>query len=191
MGYSQSWVAVRGKGRATVLAAFGLRPTGAREEVAESPLVGAELPGGWYLLVANQGADALAGEAALAGISTAGEAVTCEVEEHVMVSVASGWRDGRRLWVVGHDAQRGLDHLDAEGALPETFSEMRDRARAAQHAAGGDADHFFDVPVELAKALTGYRHDEDPPGASDEPFEVLAAAAGGGPKSWLGRLFGR
>jgi hypothetical protein len=127
VGFSQSWVAVRGKSRAVVLETLGLTATGTREEIAESPLVGAALPDGWYLVVANRAGDALMREPMLARLSRGAEVVTCDVEEHVMVSVASGWRDGRRAWVVGHDGQESVEHLTAEGRTPPGFEAIRDR----------------------------------------------------------------
>ena len=44
MGYSQSWLAVRGKPPAAVLDSLGLRGTGKREEIAESPIVARTCP---------------------------------------------------------------------------------------------------------------------------------------------------
>jgi hypothetical protein len=98
-------------------------------------------------------------------------------EEHVMVSVATGWKDSQRVWSVTHDAQRDMEHLQAEGALPAAFASIRDRLCSEQQTAGGrkaDVDFIFDVPVKLAQTLTGYRHDADIPGAGADPFEVLA-----------------
>src|SRR5690349_23123584 len=43
-------------------------------------------------------------------------------------------------------------------------------------ATGGEkaeVDHVYDVPAELAKDLTGYRHDQDIPGVSGDVLEVL------------------
>ena len=92
-------------------------------------------------------------------LSAGCEVITADVEEHVMVSVATGWKDGQRVWSVTHDAQREMEHLQAEGELPAVFTSIRDRLRAEQQEAGGrraDVDHLFDVPVELAQTLTGY-----------------------------------
>ena len=198
MGYSQSWLAVKGKPPAAVLDALSLRGTGTREEIAESPIVGAELPSGWYLVVTDRSGHPLMREQILERLSAACEVVTGDVEEHVMVSVATGWKDGRRVWSVTHDAQRDMEHLDTHGELPATFSGIRDGLRSKQQAAGGrkaDVDYIFDVPVELAKTLTGYRHDADIPGTGGHPFEVLAQtsasppASGERPPFWK-RLFG-
>ena len=198
MGYSQSWSAVKGKPPAAVLETLGLRGTGTREEIAESPIVGTELPSGWYLVVASRSGHRLMSDQNVQRLSAGCDVVTGDVEEHVMVSVATSWKDGRRVWTVTHDAQRDMEHLQAEGELPATFVSIRDRLRSEQQAAGGrkaDVDYIFDVPVELAQTLTGYRHNADIPGAGAEPFEILvetlpSAAASAGRPSFLRRLFG-
>jgi hypothetical protein len=50
MGFSISWAAVKGGTPKAVLDALVLRGTGIREEVQESDITGAELPGGWSRL---------------------------------------------------------------------------------------------------------------------------------------------
>jgi hypothetical protein len=46
-------------------------------------------------------------------------------------------------------------------------------------------DYVYDAPAELAKELTGFRHDQDTPGWIGEVFEILER------ESVLGKLFGR
>jgi hypothetical protein len=53
--------AVKGKPPAAVLETLGLRRTGAREAIAGPPVVGAELPSGWYLVVADGSGHRLSG----------------------------------------------------------------------------------------------------------------------------------
>lgn len=184
MGYAVSWIAIRGGPAADVLGALGLRTTGAREEVAESPIVAASLPDGWHVVLDNTRTFAFESDKRLPARLTAGvEAVTCAVEEHVGVSVAAGWRDGKRIWRVEHDAGKGLGHLAAEGELPPTFASIRERLTGEQaraDAGGESVDHVFDIPVELARALTGFAHDRDLPGAGggQERFEVLEPLQG-------------
>ncbi len=160
MGYSISWLAIRGEDVNTVHSQLGVSGSGEYEEVPESPLLGAELPGGWYLVFANR-CD-YPDDAPLASLSRNGELITCSVEEHVMCSSASGWSNGVPAWSVVHDSQRGLQHLDAQGDLPPVFAAVRDRLSASQ-SQRGDADYIFDVPVEVAKAITGFRHDDCEP----------------------------
>jgi hypothetical protein len=66
--------------------------------------------------------------------------------------------------------------LEVGGELPVSFASIRDRLRSAQEAAGGrdaDVDYTFSVPIELAEALTGFRHDIDLPNLGVRPFEIL------------------
>jgi hypothetical protein len=190
MGYSLSWVAVKGKSVEEVLKALGLKHTGVYEEISESQYTGAQLPGGRYQVISNRGED-LACDKALGLVSAGCEVIAGFVEEHVMVSSAALWKDGKMVWSVVHDAQQGIEHLKAEGALPPEFAFIRDAKTTAQQADGGreaGVDHIFDVPVDLAEALTGYRYDKDISGAGEKPFEVLEPLV---KKSWLGRLLGR
>jgi len=171
MGFSLSWLAVKGKPSEWVREELGFRPTGQREEIPEAGFSAAEMPSGWYLIVADH-KEQVASDSVLRRLSDSGcELVTCFVEEHVMASQATGWREGRRTWLVYHDSQQGTQHLDVEGEPPEGFAAIRDGLFAKQ--TGGGCDYIFDIPVETARSLTGYRYDQDIPGLSGEVFEVL------------------
>jgi hypothetical protein len=142
-----------------VLATLGLRPTGEVEEIPESPISSLAL-GEWFLVVAND--FAFVERAPLARIAQRAELVTCAVEEHVMISAASGWKAGLRSWAVRHEAERGITHLDVSGNVPPNYTVIRDSQLKKQADARGKkagADYVFDVPVLLAEALTGFRHD--------------------------------
>jgi hypothetical protein len=177
-----------------VLASLALRPAGEREAFPESPFVSASLPTGWFVVVADGAEHDILSEDTLRQLSTACEVVTCTVEEHVMVSQATRWRDGRRLWRVTHDAQISIEDLQTEGELPSAFAAIRDRLYAEQHTAGGkdsDTDYFFDIPVELAMSFTGYRHDATAQSVVDA-FEVLESVQPPTTrKSFFGRLFSK
>jgi hypothetical protein len=175
VGFSISWVAVRGKETESVLRDLGLEPTGERDELpAESPIGGAVLPGGWYVIVCDRYEHELVRDEVMKRVSRGAEAVTAGAEEHVMVSFAAGWRDGERLWWTRHDADKGIYDLEVEGALPEGFEEIRRSLLDAQDAEGGSeaaVDSVFSIPVEAAKLVTGFAHDETEP---DSGFAVLA-----------------
>jgi hypothetical protein len=196
MGYSQSWLAVKGKSRAAVLEALGLQGTGTREEIAESPIVGAELSSGWYLVVTDRSGHPLTRNPVLQRLSAGCEVVVGDVEEHVMVSAAAGWKDGHDVWSVVHDGQRDMEHLESQGDLPAAFAPIRDQCQTRQQAAGGrkaEVDYIFDVPVELAQTLVGYRHDAAIPGLGDTPFEILTPTSSTSPgrgASFFKKLFG-
>ena len=154
---------------------LGLEPTGERDELpAESPIGGAALPGGWYVVVCDRYEHELVRDEVVKRVSRGVEAVTAGAEEHVMVSFAAGWRDGERLWWSAHDSEGGLYDLVAECALPEGFEALRRRRLDEQAAAGGsdaDVDYVFSLPLDAAKLVTGFAHDETEP---DGGFAVLA-----------------
>jgi len=177
---------VKGKLPQAVRDELSFRMTDEREEIPESELTAVEMPNGWYLIVSNH-TEQVVSDAAMRSLSSTGcELVTCFVEEHVMVSRATGWKDGQLRWSVTHDTQKDPMHLDVQGEPPPQFAAIRDRNFAEQAAADRDVDWLFDIPVETARSVTGYRHDEDVPGLSGDVFEVLAPP---NERSFLKRLF--
>lgn len=198
MGYSLSWLAVKGTPAQAVRDQLGFRPTGEKEKIPEADLTGVEMPSGWFLIVSNR-SEQVASDAAMQRLSSSGsELVTCFVEEHVMFSSATSWKDGHRTWSVIHNAQERRDHLDTHGNLPPAFSSILADLRAKQQEAEANqhgVDFIFDVPVALAQSLVGYRHDRDIPGLEGRVFEVLSGNVPDvsmPPKkpSFLKRLFG-
>jgi hypothetical protein len=188
MGWSLSWAALKASNVQTVCSALGLRVTGKCEGIAESKISGTALPTGWYVVVFNRSEMK---DRALAHFSSSGEVICCFVEDHVMVSWASGWREGKKVWSVVHDCEKGRFHLDIKGEAPAELEGIAEQLIAKQQAAGGekaDVDYVYDAPAELAKKLTGFRHDEDTPGLTDEVFQVLEPT---GFWNTLKEIFGR
>lgn len=147
-----SWLAIRGKDAASV------RPDLA---VDGGEVVETELPGGWKLWLADN-AD-FADAAPHATLSAGCELITCAADERLMYSSISGWRDGVRQYYIVHDGQFGIQHIHVEGEPPPEFFPIYNRLSVDQAEAGGlsiTVDHVYEVPLALAKALTGYRHDE-------------------------------
>ena len=93
-----------------------------------------------------------------------------------MYSASVGWSDGRKMWSVVHDSEKAAGHLAVDGSVPAEFSQIRATQEAKQRTedeADAGVDCIFDVPIDLAKALTGFRHDESVAGSDPAPFEVL------------------
>lgn len=174
MGPKISWLAVRGKDAATVRGQMELRAAGEPESMPASRLAGAELPGGWTLILSTD--PQYADSAPLDNLANDAEVVTCCGDEELMYSSASGWLNGRRLWYVVHDGQIGIQHFHVDGDPPPEFHAIYNRLAVVQAEAGGiniTVDHVFEVPIQLAKALTGFRHDEIGEGAAQILFERL------------------
>jgi hypothetical protein len=175
MGYSLSWVAVKAVPQA-VYAVLDVQPTGERRADAfRRGTVSSLLLGGRTVVVFG---NKELKDNRLAAVSRVGETIHCFVEEHLMVSVASLWRDGKRVWRVTHDGQESARHLSTDGDVPPEFASIRDKYLAKQAAEPEeDVDHIFDIPVELARELTGYRHDQEFPDTDGrEPFETLESS---------------
>ena len=201
MGYSLSSVAVKGKMPAAVRECLGLKLTGENEEYADSRINGVELPGGWYVIISNHDELRLMAEETLRRISGDCEVVACFVEEHCVESSAAAWRNGQLVWSVTHNAQKSKKHFETAGELPAAFPEIRDRWQARQNAEDAAikrVDYIFEIPVEVAHTVTGFRHDRDLPGLKESPYEILAESdrpVTGGEKplkkkSWFRHLFG-
>jgi hypothetical protein len=156
MGASLSWFAVRGKKPDSVLQDFGLTNVG--KEYHKTPFCGGALPTGWFLVI--HGRHEYTNDE-VRQLSRGCEVIACSVEEHVMFSRASGWKDGEQIWSITHAAEEGDAHLEVEGEPPAGFAAIRDRLTRQQEEEGG-ADFIFNIPVDMAKEITGYIHDEAP-----------------------------
>jgi hypothetical protein len=176
MGYALSWVAVKGGAADAVQAILCLRPAGPQEEIPESVIVAGALPNGWYLVLQNQSTIV---DDVLARLSGLVEVVYCFVEDHVVFSAASAWDGGRLSWSVVHDAEKGRHHIEAQRLLSAALASIRDRLKAAQDADAGEksgGDFIYDAPIEMARELTGFRHDQDIPGIAGDAFHILQRA---------------
>jgi hypothetical protein len=190
MGICLSWVAVRGKAADGVLAELGWRRTGRQEEWLESDTTCADLGPGWFGVMMRNREDAYDGTVDLGRLSKGGEVVACFVEEHVMFSGAVAWRDGAELWSIRHDAQEGTRHLITGGRLPPEAADIVDKARGAQDAedaADTEVDFIFEVPVDVAQLVTGFRHDVD---GVPLRFEVLEQVTPRRRAGWVRSIFG-
>ena len=181
MGFSLSWLAIKGKSPEVILNALALEKTGKREAIPESPIVSTLLPTGWFLIVANRAEHRLISEKIITPLSNDCEIITSDTEDHVMVSRIFGWENGKITWSVVHDGSEGdCEHLKITGTPPEILHEVKIRMEFEQKKSKEqsiEVDYFSDIPVELGKALIGYRHDEDLYGEDGYPFEVLQSIA--------------
>ena len=174
----------------TVCSALGRRATGKREELPESKVTGAALPAGWYTVLFNR---TEIKDKTLEKFSQAGEVVSCFLEDHIMFSSASAQKNGRQLWRAAHDGgQDGVLQLETSGGLPAKFASIQKNlfAKQEKEAAEPDdlkVDHVYGLPAEVAKELTGFRHDQHIPGIAGDIFAVLEPKSG----SLLSRLFGK
>ena len=160
MGFSISWVAFKNLSKAEVLKRSGFRDSGTEDEANEAPFSLAELPTGWVVLFSNDFEYGAAEH--LIGLSSGAMVLSCQVEEHVMFSAAHCYSNGREAWSVWHNSERGHYDLSTRGTPPAEFAPIKIGLNAKQDDSGGATsivDYTFDIPVDLAAELTGYRHD--------------------------------
>ena len=162
MGISGSWIVVRGLNRTEIAQRLGLEETARRVEPGEAFLMLGDMGNGW--LVLRAGEYGYATPELLATISAGGEALSCQVEEHVMVNEARGFRDGREVWSAEHDPGKGTYSLVVTGEPPPELAAIEKDQRAKQDAEGGEdagVDFMFDAAPEIVATLSGYRDDMD------------------------------
>lgn len=178
MGFSISWIAVRYKTPDTLLEELSLKRTGEMSEYPEAPICGRTLPGGWFMLVFDEINHPLVTTKSFAAISKDCDAVICSIEEHVMVATSELWRNGEQIWRIEHDAQQSIDHIEASGNLPSEYAAIVEEYATQQENAGGkkaDTDYFFEIPLQIAKNIVGFKHDESD--FQDEGFEEFQDVA--------------
>jgi hypothetical protein len=173
MGYAIGWLAIRGSSEPAVLAALGLEKTGEKEAVPESDWCSTRV-GEWILIWSNSFAPARFVDAAS---RIKGEAVICDVEEHVMFASATAFVGGVPNWRIVHDAQQTHDHLTVEGKPPESLVRIQAEEFARTSEDGG-VDFVFEIPIRMAREAVGFRHDAD----SETAFDTLRLISE--PKAW-------
>jgi hypothetical protein len=179
MGYSISWLAVRGLDPSVVTSSLGLWASGNKAEYAEEMYTGRSLPSGWFLLVINDSEHEFLAPESLSKLSADSEVIAASIEEHVMVSRAELWKNGTKVWRIEHNAQESIDHISESGECPNGYVEIRSALSKMQEEAGGrnaDTDYFFDIPLATAKCIVGFKHDEDS-GLEETSFEVFEGPA--------------
>lgn len=144
--------------------ALGLAVSGTAAEMPQPGWWAARIAAsGWTLLWAEDedfGTRAPA-RAALAALSERADVLRCQVNETVMWSSAALWSGGRPVWTLAHAGDAGdVFDLRIEGTPPEEFAAIRDRQIALQRTDDGEVDHIFDVPLLVARVVTGFKHDE-------------------------------
>ncbi len=193
MGWMCSWVGVQGATRSAVLARLGFEETGPAviPGVRDAAFSAGDV--GDWIIVFSETFDWGSPEQALS-LSDLGLTVSLQFEDKVeMTSVACGARDGVELWRVSHVNDVGRE-LVAAGEMPPEFDDIRDRLMREQAGDDGSCDYLHDIPIEVAKSVTGYRTDDwEPPFAALKRIGEAAEPArepGGGLFAMLRGIFG-
>jgi hypothetical protein len=143
------------------------------------PLAAAMSDAGWYLIVADGWNHRFVQPSVLTRLSSHADVVTCTVDERNLAAAASGWSRGERQWSVSYAGEDDPGNVIVDGTPPEPFAAVRD---ALTEKSGADdagdllLDPLFEIPIELARQIVGYRPDEPSP-AFDGRFVLLETTA--------------
>ena len=163
MGQAISWMGIRGLSREEICKRLDAVDSGNACDEHETKLALAELANGWTIIRAKQ--FDYPSPKRLKTLSQAAEVLAGQIEEHVMVSLARGFRDGAQVWSVIHDPEKGRYSLAIEGEPPAEFAPIHERLRREQDEEGGegaDVDVIIEAPAQLIAALCGYQPNEPP-----------------------------
>ena len=191
MGWAITWCAVREEKAEQFLNQLRLSPTGETEDVPESLISMARLDTAWRVIWYNKYDCPFLKPQDLGVLSSDKGVLLCLVEEHAMASSSEMWSQGKRKWWLSHEGEDGPKGLATDGDLPESFPAIRKGMEEAQHAAGGDdagVDYIFEIPLKVAEALVGFKHDEDNTHVIDRQYVVLSRPAPA--RGLLRHLFG-
>ena len=192
MGFAIAWCAVPEAEGDAFLNRLGLLDTGETEEIPESLIGVARLDSGWRLLWYNEYDCPFLGEEQRREHSKHHDLLFCLVEEHCMVSSSELWSGGSRKWWISHEGIDGPKGLDFSGDPPANFQQIKAEMEAEQEKQGGtaaDVDYIFEIPLLVAKALTGFKHDEACPHVINDEFKIMTREGSKG--GFLSRLFGK
>ena len=160
MGFSISWVGFKGLRKADVLSELKFSDSGETDECNEAPYSLAEIPTGWTILFSND--FDFGSVKRIKILSRNCTVISCQVHEGIMFSAAHESLSGRRVWNVWHNGQSEIYNVGVYGRVPIFFHSTKQSLFEKQNAHGGrnaGVDYIFDLPVELAFRMTGYRHD--------------------------------
>jgi hypothetical protein len=193
MGFSHSWIAVRGVTRERALEALGMEISDIQTDYLDGVAL-IDWQDNWLLAISDDSADAFDGD--LAQLAALGDAVACSVQEDVMYSEARGYEAGKEIWRVVHDPNEdeSLYSLQINGKMPQPFDAIARETRAEQDKEGGedaDVDFIFEVPAKLAASICGFKLDESDPDESQYRTLNRIGARGNGKAGFFARLFGR
>lgn len=158
-GHAVGLFMVRGVAPDALLRHLGLTTDGAGTDTPAARLCMAALPDGWCVLWCNDMADApgLRLKLATQGV----EVIFITIDEHACRTRATGYHGGVEVWSVAHDGSASAHDLVTTGqppaCLPGLVADM-EREEVESGYPPGAVDFYFDIPVALVHALTGFSY---------------------------------
>ena len=177
MGYHCTWIATRGSPADVVLAALGLDRIDSRSEAVFDPgIFGVDLPGGWFLVLADgwEHMDSLSEKHAIELLSSH-ECWFFLTDDTSMCARLAAYADGYLAWSITYDGSNGSGMPTVDGTPPAVVTAELRNTRDRQLAAGDrGVDHIYDFPAGVADRLLGFRHDRTLADGEFTPIQILA-----------------
>jgi hypothetical protein len=189
MGFRIAWLATHNLERAELLGRLGLVDTGKTDSCNESAYSLTALPGGWSLIWSND--ELFFTPAHLARLSEDAAILAVRVNETCMHSTAEWHEAGRLVWRVHHEGDEEINHLEVTGVPPPQLATIDKNNRvlqAEEDASANEVDFMFEIPLELARQLCGFKHDLV---NEQVRFTALASSEAVPSSNFFRRLFGR
>lgn len=180
MGYNIDWVAVKTDSPEAVWNQIGVTGTGRYSP--RPALSGAMLPSGWYLIIYDHRAIRDPRDPHYRQrldpnrLSEESEVVRCEILESIMFHSVEAWDKGKEKWHVTHDSEEGMFDLTVTGDPPDILEAIKKKHIDEQVSEGGEnagVDLICEIPLDLAREIVGYKHDEYLPELKQVHFEEL------------------
>lgn len=175
MAYFVEWMGVSGKSPDQAMREMGLQRGAPVQEWDDAPLVGAEMPSGWFLVFFNDSAPVWYTDTALAGLSAGCRVMGGQAGETAMAAITKGFQDGRRTWQMEFDGDPEAP-IACDGDVPPEFHPIYDEARA-RLAEDPEERSLFEVVNDFGQALTGFRYDQRMPEGA-VLYELKSAVTG-------------
>jgi hypothetical protein len=172
MGISLAWVAVEKLSAKVAISRLSLARTGKSCAYPFEGVASHDLPNDWFLVVARGCDHRISNSASMSALSKGCRAVTCAVEEHVGFASAECWENGIRIWHIQHQDDEENANISSEGKLPQRFYELLATVEP-EDSENLDGHFHMDIPLILAKELTGFRYDDINPEIDSTLFEEL------------------
>jgi len=158
MGFQVAWLAIKDVSPQKIHDFYDVEASGESDVIPDDfEIAGVQLSSSWYLIHFDDFMPKELSESKLIQLSHLGEVISCRLHEGVMMSMATSYKNGRKEWSVQHDAQKSATHIKSQGDLPSDFNATLDNA-ALKQKERKDVDYYFDVPIDLAEGIVGYRY---------------------------------
>lgn len=174
MGFSISWIGFRAVETPAILRAINQHILQKTDPYNEAPLSLLNMPSGWTIIFSND--VEWASFERLATLSTGREIIGMIIEEHTDIWGLYNYINGQPNWYVVRETTTGPSLLHKDGAIPDIAKPFLTQAWRDQEEKDNAAYRHYpsQEPVDIAEAITGYRHDRNGPNGNPG-FHVLEA----------------